>query len=206
MRLSSYDVRLGSRIVRLGYRSTRLGSRHTAGSSILLAGKIRLRVVFPFRTCTMSDVTQLLNNGLLKGSSTSSRTLSRHGRTCSREGTAGRHIGLILTLHYQNLHSGCFGVPTSDSSSKSPSPAWEEISEAEVETGLAKIHASTWGHATVQCCFPRCSARALASIKDRLSLAHCFRVQPSQVVQGFLGSTLQSPAATRHWGQEAWLS
>ena len=48
--------------------------------------------------------------------------------------------------------------------------------------------------------------RALASIKDRLSLAHCFRDQSSQVVQGFLGSTLQSPAATRHWGHEAWLS
>ena len=82
----------------------------------------------------------------------------------------------------------------------------EEISEAEVEAGLAKIHASTWGQATVQCCFPRCSARALALIKDRLSFAHCFRVHPSQVVHGLPGSTLQSPAATRHWGHEAWLS
>ena len=96
----------------------------------------------------------------------------------------------------------CFGVSTSISSSKSPSPAWEEISEAEVETGLAKIHASTRGKAVIQCCFLHCPARALASIKDRLSLAHCFRVQPSQVVQGF---TLHSPAANRHCGHEAWL-
>ena len=83
----------------------------TAGSGILLAGKVRLRAVFLFRTCTLSDtgrvLTQLFNNWFLctrpcylKGSSTS----SCNGRTCSRRGTAGRHIGPILSLHYQNLH------------------------------------------------------------------------------------------------------
>ena len=182
---------------------------------------MRLRAVNHFRTCTLSDtgrgLTQLYNNGFLTGSSTSStssRISSRNGRTCSRKGTAGRHNywphfdfaqpkpALCTT---KTCTSCCFGVSTSPSSSKSPSPAWEEEnSEAEVEAGLAKIHASTWGQATVQCCFPRCSARALASIKDRLSFAHCFRVHPSQVVHGLPGSTLQSPAATRHWGHEAW--
>ena len=59
-------------------------------------------------------------------------------------------------------------------SSKSPSPAWEEISEAEVETGLDKIHASSRGKAADQCCLPRWQDLALASIKDRLSFPFLF--------------------------------
>ena len=66
-----------------------------------------------------------------------------------------------------------FGVLTSILSSKLPSPAWEEISEAgpepEADTGFDKIQASRRGKAAEQCCLPRWLALALASIKDLLS-------------------------------------
>ena len=50
-------------------------------------------------------------------------------------------------------------------SSKSPSPAWEEISEVgpepEADTGFDKIHASRQGNAADQCCLPHWLALAL---------------------------------------------
>ena len=95
-------------------------------------------------------------------------------------------------------------------SSKSPSPAWEEISqvgpEPEADTGFDKIHASRRGNAADQCCLPRWLALALASTKDRLSFPHCLEDHSSQILQGFSKSRLHWPAAIRHCGHEALLS
>ena len=78
-------------------------------------------------------------------------------------------------------------------SSKSPSPAWEEISEVgpepEADNGLDKIHASRRGKAADQCCVPCWLALALASTKDRLNFPHCLEVHSPQMLQGFSKSS-----------------
>ena len=155
-------------------------------------------------------VSQLFNNGFLctrpcylQGSRTGCRTLSRNSRTGCRAGSTRRHVGLILSLHYHNLQNLLFWRANSVSPSKFSSPAWEEISEAEVDAGLDSIHALNLGKAADQCCLPRWQDLALASIRDRLSFPHCLRVQPSQIVHGFSGFKPHSPAAIRHCGHEA---
>ena len=104
-------------------------------------------------------------------------------------------------------------VLTSNLSLKSSPLTTEEISDTGPElvaerAGLDIIHASSWEKADVQCCLPLWLALAQASTKDLLSLLHCLDVHPPgpQMEQGLWTSRLHSPAAIRHWGQEAWSS
>ena len=88
---------------------------------------------------------------------------------------------------------------TSKLSSKSSSPAWEEISdvgpELEADTGPNKIHASSQGKAADQCCLPRWLALALASTKDLLSFPHYGCPSPTDIA-GVLN--IQVKFASRH--------
>ena len=195
-------------------------TRHVRLSAVHLR-RLRSLLHSNFRSGTLSDTRRVLthlfangNSGLhctgscyLQGSRTWCRTLSRDGRTGCRSGHTRRHVDPVLSLHNQKTGSTCcFGVLASTLSLKSSSPAWEEISEAEVDTGLDRIHASSRGKAVDQCCLPRGVDLALASIRDLRSFPHCLRVQFAQIPQGLSKSKEHSPAAIRHCGHEAWLS
>ena len=90
-----------------------------------------------------------------------------------------------------------FGVLTSKLSSKSPSPAWEEISETEVDTGFDKIHASSRGKAAVQCCLPRWLARS-SVYQGPPQLPLLGRPFPHRYCRGsqYLGDIRQLPSET----------